>query len=83
MDIPITSPTAYPEPAVLLVNVIDDTSPDALVSIVAVASVPLPVIAYNETFVTALIPERFGLYPVPAFVILNVFIGPPTFSINP
>ena len=44
--IPKTSPTTYPEPAVLLVKLIDDNCPELFVT-VAVAPVPLPLIAYK------------------------------------
>ena len=73
--IPKTSPSTYPEPPVLLVKLIDDTWPELLVETVAVAPVPLPVIAYKGTFAILL---WLGLNPVPAFVIANVLIGPPT-----
>ena len=52
--IPRTSPTTYPEPPVLLVKLIDDTCPELLVVTVAVAPVPLPVIAYKGTLATLL-----------------------------
>ena len=47
--IPRTSPTEYPSPPVLDVNDTLLTSPSLFVAIVAVAPVPLPVIAYNGT----------------------------------
>ena len=78
--IPKTSPSTYPEPPVLLVKLIDDTWPELLVETVAVAPVPLPVIAYKGTFAILL---WLGLNPVPAFVMANVLIGPPTCSIYP
>jgi len=49
--IPKTSPATYPEPPVLLVKLIEPTLPSELVTTVAVAPVPFPVIAYNGTLV--------------------------------
>ena len=75
--IPNTSPITYPEPAVLLVKLIDDTWPELFVATVAVAPVPLPVIAYNGTLLYVWLASK----PVPIFVTANVWIGPPICSI--
>ena len=75
--IPKTSPATYPEPPVLLVKLIEPTLPSELVTTVAVAPVPFPVIAYNGTLVYV----WPVLNPVPAFVIANVPTGPPICSI--
>ena len=77
--IPKTSPITYPEPAVLLVKLIDDTWPELFVVTVAVAPVPLPLIAYKGT----LLYVWLALNPTPAFDTLKVLIGPPTCSIYP
>ena len=66
--IPKTSPTTYPEPPVLLVKLIDDICPELFVLTVAVAPVPLPLIAYNGTLLYAWL----GLNPTPAFDTLKV-----------
>ena len=47
--IPRISPTMYPEPPVFDVTETDDIWPELLVATVAVASDPLPVMAYKGT----------------------------------